>query len=80
MNNSITTLAGVIDPDYRGELKIILHNFGHETQIIKTNQKIAQLILEKAATPETTPVESLNTTKRGNNRFGSTDKNTINAQ
>jgi deoxyuridine 5'-triphosphate nucleotidohydrolase len=74
VKNNITTLAGVIDPDYRGEIKVILHNFGHEQQIIKQNQKIAQLILEKAATPETTSVTSLTRTERGQQGFGSTDK------
>jgi dUTP pyrophosphatase len=62
IKNNITTLAGVIDPDYRGDIKVILHNFGKTIQHIKRNQKIAQLILEKAAIPETTPVETLNNT------------------
>ena len=75
MKNNITTLAGVIDPDYRGDIKVILHNFGDEDQNIVRNQKIAQLILEKAATPLVTPVTSLNNTVRGHNGFGSTDIN-----
>lgn len=44
IKNSITSLAGVIDPDYRGEIKVVLHNFGKEWQSIKQIQKIAQLI------------------------------------
>ena len=70
-------MAGVIDPDYRGDVKVILHNFGKITQHIKRNQKIAQMILEKAAIPDTTPVENLNNTRRGTQGFGSTDKTTI---
>ena len=55
-------MAGVIDPDYTGEVKVILHNFGKEKQIIQPQQKIAQLILESVATPTVTIVESLATT------------------
>ena len=73
MKNNITTLAGVIDPDYRGDIKIIMHNFGTETQQIVRNQNIAQIILERAATPDTQPVTSLTTTIRGDQGFGSTD-------
>ena len=56
-------------------MKVVLHNFGKEWQNIKRNQKIAQLILEKAAIPEITPVTNLNTTDRGQGGFGSTDSN-----
>ena len=73
MRQNITTLAGVIDPDYRGEIKVILHNFGSDDQLITSNQKIAQLILEQAATPDITPLDKLDTTSRGENGFGSSD-------
>ena len=43
--NHIHVMAGVIDPDYRGELKVLLHNFGPTTQTIEATQRIAQLIL-----------------------------------
>ena len=75
VKSSLTTLAGVIDPDYTGEVKVILHNFGQEPQEIAPQQKIAQLILENVATPSTKIVESLAETLRGNNGFGSTDNN-----
>ena len=52
MKQNITTLAGVIDPDYRGEIKIILHNFSNKDQTITRNQKIAQIIFENASIPE----------------------------
>ena len=74
VKNYLTTMAGVIDPDYTGEVKVILHNFGTTTQVVQPQQKIAQLILERAQTPTITIVESLATTIRGDKGFGSTDK------
>ena len=46
VKQSLTTLAGVIDPDYTGEVKVILHNFGKEQQTLEPQQRIAQAILE----------------------------------
>jgi dUTP pyrophosphatase len=44
----ITTEAGVIDPDYRGNVIVLLRNFGTEDQIIQPKECIAKLILENA--------------------------------
>ena len=44
--------AGVIDSDYRGELGVILFNFGDEDFTINMGDRIAQLIFEKIKTPE----------------------------
>ena len=73
VKQQLHTLAGVIDPDYRGELQVILHNFGNEMQTILPNQRIAQLILEQALTPSIQPTDSLTSTQRGDNGFGSTE-------
>lgn len=43
--------AGVIDRDYRGEIKVILGNIGNDPFDIKVGDKIAQLIFEKIDTP-----------------------------
>ena len=43
--------AGVIDADYRGELGVILFNFGNEDFVINQGDKVAQLIFEKIKTP-----------------------------
>ncbi len=68
-------MAGVIDPDYRGEVIILLHNFGEEEQIIKPKQRAAQLILERAAIPTVEIVEELEETTRGSTSgFGSTEQ------
>ena len=73
IKNNLTTLAGVIDPDYRGDVTVLLQNFGNTHQIIKPGQRIAQLILENASMPPVNVVNDLVTTSRGNNGFGSTE-------
>ena len=72
--NSLHTMAGVIDPDYRGELKILLHNFGATSQAIQPGTKIAQLILERALITDVEEVNELNSTSRQKQGFGSTEK------
>jgi deoxyuridine 5'-triphosphate nucleotidohydrolase len=73
VKNNLTTMAGVIDPDYRGDITVLLQNFGKEHQVIKPNQRIAQLILEKASIPPVQIVDNLTTTTRDQNGFGSTE-------
>ena len=73
VKNHLTTLAGVIDPDYRGNVTVLLQNFGNKHQIIQPKQRIAQLILEQATTLPINVVNDLVTTTRGNQGFGSTD-------
>lgn len=69
----LDVLAGVIDPDYTGEVKIIILNTSENNVTLGNNQRIAQLILERAeigSLVET--VGPLKTTNRGSGRFGST--------
>jgi len=66
--------AGVIDSDYTGEIKVILFNHGENDFIIKTGDRIAQLIFEKIVTNELQEVEELVQTDRGSGGFGSTGK------
>ncbi|GAA6029566.1 hypothetical protein JCM8097_000941 [Rhodosporidiobolus ruineniae] len=68
----IDTGAGVIDADYRGEVKVLLFNHAKEDFQINTGDRIAQLILERIATPDVQEVESLSETVRGAGGFGST--------
>ena len=70
----ITTGAGVIDADYRGVVFILLFNHSDQDLKVKKGDRVAQLILEKIATPEIEQVDSLDETIRGNQGFGSTDK------
>ena len=64
--------AGVIDPDYTGELKVCLFNLGSVPFEIKQGERIAQLILEKCTTPLIQEVNELQKTMRANRGFGST--------
>jgi|TARA_B100000287_G_scaffold63808_1_gene55364 dUTP pyrophosphatase len=64
--------AGVIDPDYTGELKVCLFNLGSVPFEIKQGERIAQLILEKCSTPLIQEVDELKKTMRANRGFGST--------
>ena len=65
--------AGVIDCDYRGELKVALATLNGVYEF-KKGERIAQLIIERIATPELVQVDSLAETDRGNCGFGSTGK------
>ena len=64
--------AGVIDSDYRGEIKIVFQNPTRQYVDIKAGEKVAQLIIEKIALLDVKEVESLDDTTRGSNGFGST--------
>ena len=64
--------AGVIDRDYRGPVKIMLHNLSNNDYVINKNDRIAQLILEQIKTPPVQLVEELDDTERGDGGFGST--------
>lgn len=72
--HGIDVLAGVIDEDYRGEIGVILINFGQEEKTINVGDKIAQLIFEYYTRCEFEVVNELDDTTRGTGGFGSTDK------
>ncbi|NXP43740.1 DUT protein, partial [Heliornis fulica] len=67
--------AGVIDEDYRGNVGVVLFNFGKETFEVKKGDRIAQLICERIYYPELEEVQALDDTERGEGGFGSTGKN-----
>jgi dUTP pyrophosphatase len=64
--------AGVIDRDYRGEIKVLLVNLGYEEFRFNKGDRIAQLILEKIHTPIVIVRDELSNTNRGDGGFGST--------
>lgn len=66
--------AGVIDPDYTGEIKVVLFNHGVEDFEIKKGDRIAQLVLERCETPHIKEIGLLEETLRGSDGFGSTGK------
>ena len=80
VKSNIHTMAGVIDPDYTGNIGVVLHNFGSEDKLIKRGDRIAQMIPEKADLPEVKIVNSLTPTERGSNGFGSTEERATSVQ
>jgi len=66
--------AGVIDKDYRGNVMVLLFNFGDSAFNVGRGDRIAQLVLEKISMAELEELPSLNETDRGEGGFGSTGK------
>jgi dUTP pyrophosphatase len=64
--------VGLIDPDYRGEIKIALLNTSSETHTVKRGDRIAQLVLQPFYRASFIPVEELGQTERGESGFGHT--------
>ena len=68
----IKIMAGVIDSTYRGEVIVMLVNFGSKEYLVEENAKIAQMLIQKIEQAEIEVVKDLNITKRGDGGFGST--------
>jgi dUTP pyrophosphatase len=75
-NHSIGLLnsPGTIDSDYRGEVKIIIMNFGKEDFKISRGDRIAQLIVSKVYNAKIEEAKDLNSSHRGEGGFGHTGK------
>jgi dUTP pyrophosphatase len=69
---TVLNSPGTIDNDYRGEIKIILINHGHEDFIVKSGDRIAQMIISKYEQVELEEIEFLTETTRNDGGFGST--------
>ena len=63
---------GTIDPDYRGEVRIIIQNLGSERVTLLRGERVAQLVFSLFQSPEVVEVEELSGTDRGKDGFGST--------
>ncbi len=72
VKNGIHIGAGVIDPDYTGEVKVAMFNLGETTVSFERGDRIAQLILEKFEAPPVECIDTLSVTDRGEGGFGST--------
>ena len=70
--NSIDVGAGVIDSDYRGEVKVLLFNFSDEDFCFNEGDRMAQMIIEKYTMTTIQEMETLDATVRGEGGFGST--------
>jgi len=74
INNGVMVLnsPGTIDSDYRGEIKVILMNFGDAVFTVNKGDRIAQMVLCKIAQMKLQSTNDLTETNRGNGGFGST--------
>ncbi|NMB81946.1 MAG: dUTP diphosphatase [Ignavibacteria bacterium] len=68
----ILNSPGTIDSDYRGEMKIILFNFGEKDFVIKRGDRIAQIVLAKVYKAEFDETDDLNNSRRAEGGFGHT--------
>lgn len=66
--------VGVIDSDYRGEIRVVLLNHGKTAQTITHGERVAQFLITPVLTPVYEEVEALTATDRGTGGFGSTGK------
>ena len=66
--------TGVVDSDYRGEVKVALHNDSEVVRTITKDEKIAQLVVVPFLSIEFNEVDELSDTSRGEGGFGSTGK------
>lgn len=64
--------VGVIDCDYRGEVKVALHNHSQIPQTVAVGERVAQLVITPYITAEFVAVDELSNTVRGAGGFGST--------
>lgn len=66
----IVNSPGTIDSDYRGEIRIIMINWGRKDFEIKRGDRIAQMIISKVYRAEVSEAGDLDDTKRGEGGFG----------
>lgn len=69
---TVPNSPGTIDPDFRGEVKVLLQNLGDEPVPIRRGERIAQLVFARFETPAVAEVGEVGETARGQGGFGST--------
>jgi len=70
----VSTMAGIIDPNYTGDIGVILKNTNLKKVVVKKGDKIAQAILLETPVAKIIEVNELNKTERGNKGYGSSGK------
>jgi len=73
----ILNSPGTIDSDYRGEVKVIMSNFGKQPFVVRRGDRIAQMVIQRYARVEWVEVEDLEKTARGGGGFGHTGVSSI---
>lgn len=74
VREGLHVMAGVVDSDYRGEVKVLLVNMGDKPIEIKTGDRIAQMVVTMYHGDELVEVDELDDAARGEGGFGSTGK------
>jgi len=69
---TILNTPGTVDADYRGELKVILNNFGKDSFTVERGMRIAQMVIVPVIQAELKETDILPNTERGESGFGST--------
>lgn len=72
LHDGLTTLAGVVDASYRGEIHIVLLNCADKPVMICSGEKIAQLVIQPVVHVALEEADELSETLRGEGGFGST--------
>lgn len=74
---SVLNSPGTVDPDYRGEIQVLLVNLSDTSFLVERGLRIAQLVVAPVLRARLTEQKSLSITERGTKGFGSTGKGTI---
>lgn len=69
---TVLNSPGTIDSDYRGELKVLLINLGHEAFTVNNGERIAQIVIAPVVQARFIQAETLSDTARSDGGFGST--------
>ncbi len=72
-NMFVLNTPGTIDPGYRGDIGVILHNLKPFSQWLKAGERVAQLVIKKTEAVEWKEVDALTDSERGEGGFGSSD-------
>ena len=71
---TVANSPGLCDPDYRGEIKVILITLSNENFVVNPGERIAQLVIRHFEKVEWNEVATLDETERGEGGFGHTGK------
>jgi dUTP diphosphatase len=74
VRHGLDTLAGVIDSDYRGEVRVVLVNHGTEAVHLAPGDRVAQLLVQRVDQATFSRVDGLAASDRGQSGFGSTGR------
>jgi len=73
-NLFVANAPGIIDPDYRGELMVLLYNGGYQSEYVQHGDRIAQLVVTRAEFCNAVVVDTLSPSQRGSKGLGSTGR------